>query len=142
MTVRDEIRVYAVKQVSSLLGRLVFEARRASRSRDPDAVHDLRVAIRRFAQALRVFRQFFPPEERRKIRRRLRRALRLAAAVRDRDIALEWLAGARAGARSPLRARLVEERARAERTLAEFLRQWNRRSFSSRWRARLNLSAE
>ena len=42
--------------IRSLLAQLAVELRGAARSPDdPDAVHDLRVAIRRLNQALRVF---------------------------------------------------------------------------------------
>jgi hypothetical protein len=63
----------------------------------------------------------------------------LASAVRDRDIALEFLAAARIPSDSGLVQALTRERARAERSLVAALERWSRRSFQEKWRSRLEL---
>src|SRR6185503_15069163 len=81
------IQTYAAGQGSKLLRRLAHRVHQAASAPDPDAVHDLRVAIRRFQQFLRVFRQFLPGVTAKKIRRRLRKIMKSAGKVRNRDIA-------------------------------------------------------
>jgi CHAD domain-containing protein len=130
---------YVREQTAGRLGRFAFELRRSARSGSADQIHDLRVSIRRFTQCLRVFGGFFPRKENRKIRRRLRRVMDLAAAVRNRDIAIELIrkAGLRAG--SAFEQRLSLDRKLAARRLATALKGLSRREFSSRWRSRLEL---
>jgi CHAD domain-containing protein len=130
---------YAKEQTATLLRRLAFQASRTAKMADVDAIHDLRVSIRRLAQCLRVFRQFFPREKTRKIRRELEAVMDLASKVRDRDIALQLLANAPPLSDSSLRQVLSEERTEAERSLVIALERWNRRSFHKRWRSRLGL---
>ena len=133
------IRDYANEQTSTLLRRLAFQASRTAKLADVDAIHDLRVAIRRLAQCLRVFRQFFPRAKTRKIQQRLEMVMDLASQVRDRDIALELLAGAPPLPDSTLAQVLSQERTEAERSLVTALQHWNRRSFHKRWRSRLGV---
>lgn len=133
------MRDYAAGQTSTLLRRLAFQANRTARQRDADAVHDLRVSIRRLAQCLRVFCQFFPRERGKKSRRRLATVMDLASAVRDRDIAMGLLGAARIPSGSALVQGLSEERAEAERSLVGTLERWSRRGFQKKWRSRLEL---
>jgi CHAD domain-containing protein len=139
MTKTPPIRRYAVEQTANLLGRLVFQIHHAARSRDPESIHDLRVAIRRFNQCLRVFGQFFPARDVKKIRRRLRTILDAAAEVRDRDITLELFAHAGVSGAAPLSRALADQRAERERELRDLLKRFETRDYSSRWRARLSL---
>jgi CHAD domain-containing protein len=133
------IRDHAAGQTSALLRRLAFQAHGTSRRSDPDSVHDLRVSIRRLAQCLRIFGQFFPRESRKKFQKRLSAVMDLASAVRDRDIALEFLAAARLPSDSALVQVLSQERTRAERALVDTLERWSRRGFQKKWRSRLEL---
>jgi len=112
---------------------------RGAKSLDADAVHDLRVTIRRFTQSLRVFASLLPQRQARKVRKRLRRLMTAAGQVRDRDIALGFLDKAGWPARSPIRARLARERKEQGQALAELLKRWNKRNFSVKWRSSLQL---
>ena len=141
MTNQSEIRAFALQQIEALLGRFVFELHRAAQSNDPEAVHDLRVSIRRLSQALRVFAAFFPAREVKKIRRRLRAILDAAAEVRDRDIALELCDRAGIPPDAPLRAAFETARREAEQAFKDLLKECERRGFSARWRSRLHLVA-
>ena len=133
------MRVFARQQTRTLLRRLTNQVNRASQPGDPEAIHDLRVAIRRFSRSLRVFSQFLPGGKSRRVRRQLRDVMDLAAAVRDRDIALELLLDARIPARSPLAASLRRERQAAEQKLIAAARRLGQRDFSRKWRVWLRL---
>ena len=139
MTKAPGIRQYAVEQVSNLLGRLVFQAHHATRSHNPEAIHDLRVSVRRFNQATRAFGQFLPAREVKKIRRRLREIMNAAARVRDRDIALELCAQASLPETAPLCQTVAGQRDRTEHELRDLLKRFEARAYSSRWRVRLRL---
>ena len=133
------IRDHAAGQASTQLRRLAFQVNRTARRSDPDSVHDLRVSIRRLAQCLRIFGQFFPLERGKKLQRKLSAVMDLASAVRDRDIAMELLAAAHIPCDSALVQGLSQERAGAERSLVDTLQRWSRRGFQKKWRSRLEL---
>lgn len=71
---------------------------------DPEPVHQLRVATRRAAAALRVFADLVPRKAERHLRRSLRKLRRAAGAARDSDVFLlklrRWTEG-RPGAERP-----------------------------------------
>lgn len=73
-------------RAAELLEALIREARAAARSPSADAVHDLRVAIRRFTAALAMRKM--PRAERKEIRSGLKQVMQSAGNVRDYDIAL------------------------------------------------------
>jgi CHAD domain-containing protein len=136
------MQAYATAETARLLDRLEQDFRRASGQSDPGAVHDVRVAIRRFTQALRVFAPLLPAKPVKKIRKRLGRALDAAAAVRDLDIALELLAEARLG-----QSHSLWEETRARRYAADlaFRAELDRVSVVGRlagWRTKLRLAPE
>jgi len=133
------MRAYALQQTRTLLRRLAYQVSQTVRSGNPDSVHDLRVAIRRFQQCLRAFRQYFPKNGVKRVRRRLRAIMTLAAKVRDRDIALELLKPAGLQARSPFVAALTGERRETEKELLSALRRASTNTFSRKWRSRLEL---
>jgi CHAD domain-containing protein len=133
------VRDYAAEQTSMLLRRLAFQASRTAKMADVEAVHDLRVSIRRLAQCLRLFSQFFPREKTKKIQQKLEAVMDLASEVRNRDIARQLLAGPLPLPNSSLARVLSHERSEAERSLVAALQRWNRRSFHKRWRSRLGL---
>ena|SRR5579864_4085789 len=130
------IHDFAIEQVNHLLSRLAFQVHRVAKQPGPDEIHDLRVSIRRFSQGLSVFDQFFPPWEVKKITKRLRRMMRLTSQIRDRDIALEFLASLKHTAH---RRRFERERATCRRELSEMVRRWMTRDFSAKWRTGLSL---
>lgn len=133
------LREFARLQTAILLRRLAFEINRTGKNVDDAAVHDLRVAIRRFSRALRVFAQFYPDGQAKKIRRRLSELIEAAGGVRDRDIALMLLAEARVPPNSALAVRVANQRRQAVGKLAEELRRFRTRNLSSKWRNQLEL---
>lgn len=136
MTAETPIRDYAIEQMNHLLTRLAFQVHRAAQRPGPDEIHDLRVSIRRFAQGLLLFDDFFPAWEVKKIKRRLKRMMRLTSEIRDRDIALEFLDGTR---ETVHRRRFERERAAYERQFSEMVLRWSSREFSAKWRNGLSL---
>lgn len=130
---------YARKQTATLLRRLAFQVSRAEGLGDADAVHDLRVAIRRFSRCLRVFSQFYPGRHWKKIRLHLRELMRAAGAVRDLDITLDLLGPAGSRSSSEIATHIREERRKAADRLSHELRLWKSRGYSKRWRTRLGL---
>jgi len=125
---------FASVQVNRLLGKLVFQVRRAAKHPDEEAIHDLRVSIRRLSQCLREFRQFFPRHETKKILRQLGKVMDLAAEMRNRDSAIELVGEPEGAAQPEFLANMRREREQAKRKLARTLAQWRRRDFSRKWR--------
>ena len=130
------IHDFAIEQVNHLLTRLAFQVHRVAKEPGPDEIHDLRVSIRRFSQALKVFESFFPAWEAKKVQKRLKRMMHLTSQIRDRDIALEFIAGIK---RTSHQQRFERERATCQRELSEMVRRWTARDFSAKWRTGLSL---
>jgi len=133
------MREYARRQTAALLQGLAAEIGRAAREQSADAIHDLRVAIRRLSRCLRSFAQFYPSRSWKKARAQLSELLHAAGAVRDRDIALELLAEAGISGRAAIAARLEAERLKARRELALEIQRWHDRDFTAKWRSQLEL---
>jgi CHAD domain-containing protein len=133
------LRRHAEQLAQNRLRRLAYAVGRAAKSGDAEAVHDLRVAIRRLAQCLKVFEQFFPRDKTRKIRRALKEMVDLASEVRDRDVALTLVAKAKIAPKSELPRRLADDRRAARQVLVTGLKQWIRNNLSRKWRSALEL---
>ncbi len=134
-----EMRRFAAEHAAALLRRLAFRMNRAARSGDPESLHDLRVTIRRFNEVLRIFQEFFPHRQARKIRKRLRDVMDLAAEIRNRDIALALLREGGVASRAPLLTTLAQERKQAKDRLIAHLRRRSLRDIVPQWRRRLDL---
>jgi CHAD domain-containing protein len=135
----ETIGEYARRQAATLLDRLAYQVSRAARRSDAETIHDLRVSIRRFTQCLRVFGQFLPGGKRKKIRKKLRGAMELAAEVRNCDITIELLSAAGVSAQSQTTRTLRQRRDAAQKLLTKTVKTWNQRNFSRRWRENLEL---
>lgn len=130
---------FAAEQVRTLLQRLAYQVGNTMKSRSPEAIQDLRTAVRRLAQALAVFKDCFPNRELKKIRRRLKHTMALTGAVRDCDIALQLLAESKAPGRAGLQQKLRARRREWERALQASLKLWVDRKSSSKWRHALDI---
>jgi CHAD domain-containing protein len=113
---------------------LAFQINQTVRSRNPEAVHDLRVAIRRFTQVLRLFKPCFHGKELRKIRRELKQMMDLAGEVRNCDIALKLMSKSRRRETTGLRPKLENVRREDAQALVGYLRHWADRKSSLKWR--------
>jgi CHAD domain-containing protein len=120
-----------------LLGRLAFQMNSTRKAADAGAVHDLRVSIRRFHQALAVFKSSFPGKDTRKIRRRMKKLMLLAGEVRNLDIALKLLSKSRTPEAAGLRSKLESQRKDSERVLTGALKRRMERKSSMKWRTAL-----
>jgi CHAD domain-containing protein len=136
VTSKTSIHDYAIEQMNRLLNTLAYQVHRAAKKPGPDEIHDLRVSVRRFSQGLQLFADFFPKWEVKKIRRMLKRLMRLTSAIRDRDVALDFLAE---NAHAVHRPRLEKERGAYQRQFSEMLRRWSAQDFSAKWRNGLSL---
>ena len=128
---------FAGDHAARLLERLARQVNSTLHCRDADSVHDLRVAIRRFAQVLAVFKASFPARVRKKIGRRLKEIMTFAGEVRDRDIAIELLSHSRSVDAAAMQVKLRAQRKEAEAVLLAVLRRWGAKRSLSKWRAEL-----
>lgn len=133
------MRDYVKLQTSILLRRLAYEVTHAAKKADADAVHDLRVSIRRLNRCLRVFSQFYPGNSWKKVRRRLGELMGAAGEVRDRDIAIRLLHEAGVPLDAPPVQALRVERDGAVKHLIAILHHWKQNSHSRKWREQLGL---
>jgi CHAD domain-containing protein len=135
-------RRFAREQADRLLGRLAYQIGRAIKSHNAEAVHDLRVSIRRFIQALRALKPCFRGKELRKIRRELKRIMAVAGEVRNHDIALKLLAKSKRPEGASLHPKIQSRRQEMERSLVTLLKNWLDRKSSLKWRGALGRAAE
>ena len=133
------MREFVRLETRSLLRRLKSPVTQAARTGDAEAIHDLRVAVRRLSRCLRVFAQFYPARSWKPMRRRLAGLMDACGSVRDRDIAIGLLEQAGVAATSPLVRRLGAERDATARELQGELRDFKRKGLARRWRQRLEL---
>ena len=140
---RSSITAFARTQSRARLKRFLAQMRGAAQHpEDAEAIHDLRVSIRRFTQPLRTFRAVFDPKPLKKLRRRLRKLMDACAAVRTCDVAVDVLKEAGvANGRPASIARLTAARADAEQALREDLKQLRKRK-ASQWELKMQLLAQ
>jgi CHAD domain-containing protein len=82
--------------LQAALAQARSNARGAIDSPDAEHLHQLRVGLRRYRSALRLFRDLLRNKPRRRLARWARKAMQPLGAVRDWDVCIEWLQGARA----------------------------------------------
>lgn len=128
-------------QTATLLRRLAYQVNQAAKSCDEEAVHDLRVSIRRLNRCLQVFSKFYPENSGKKIRRRLKTLMEAAGEVRDLDIAMQLVAEGGVDRKASLSYRMADARRQARRSLLREVRLWKGRGFSKKWRTTLGLNA-
>jgi CHAD domain-containing protein len=121
------------EQIRRLIERLAFQANRTAKSPHPDAVHDLRVAIRRCEQALVTFKAHVPRKSLKRIRKQLKSVLSCAGRLRDYDIAGKILAKSKQPGAAALHRRIRLQRKDAQKTLLIGLRRLSLRTRVSRW---------
>ena len=131
-----DVHGFAIEQLNRLLTALTDQVHRSAKQPGPEEIHDLRVSIRRFTQALQLFADFFPAGQVKKIRTMLKSLMRLTSAIRDRDITLEFLVEAGNTAHRP---RLEKERLTYQRQFSQMLRRWSAQDFPAKWRSGLSL---
>lgn len=128
---------FASRSLARLLERLAFQVGATAHSPSAANVHDLRVAIRRFEQALVAFRQALPGREVKRIRRKLKSLMSRAGDVRDCDVLQKLLLKCEGAGVAEWKERVAGERKANLPALAASLRRWSLRRTSSKWRAAL-----
>lgn len=128
---------FARGRVDELLARLQGQLVNVVSAADPDAIHDLRVSIRRLTQALRALRGVFAKKSVRPVRRDLKDMMDLAAEIRNRDIALQLMSDAGIAPDSPLAKSFAIQRSANQRRLVNLARRWHRKKLIDDWKALL-----
>jgi triphosphatase len=125
---------FATEQAEQRLKTLLANLHNAAEHPgEAGGIHDLRVSIRRFTRALRLFRDLWDPRHYRKMRRQLRKLMDLCGAARNCDVAMEILESAAVPASSDLKTYLRKRRSHAERNLAEQLARSKSRATMRPW---------
>jgi CHAD domain-containing protein len=99
-----------------------------------DAVHDMRVSIRRFQQGLRVFGQYLPNKPVRRVRKQIKRIMDCAGDLRNHDIAIGLVK--RAGRDIP---ELAQQRVAAQEALSAVLVEVVTPGLADEWSAALRV---
>jgi CHAD domain-containing protein len=139
MAVVTPTTTFARRQANRLFTDLRSKLLRTAKSAGPTAVHDLRVAIRRFRQVLAVFKAVFPAHQREKIHRKLKRVMGPAGKVRNCDIARILIRKLDPKSAPQFRDEIQRERKTAEVELAQSLRPLTDRELPAKWRTGLEL---
>jgi len=129
---------FAVQQATKLLDDLSKEMGKAAKHPDPDAIHDVRVAIRRLRQCLDVFSAAFPGPAAQKIDRRLAKVLNAAGELRNLDIAIELLKESRLPRTAGLSRRIRTDRTKGAKEFTRILAKLDDGGVPKEWRARLS----
>ena len=129
---------YARASMAHLLHRFASEVDHATAHLDADAVHDLRVSIRRLAQGLTVFEDELPTRRARRVRKQVSALRRLAGEGRDLDIAIAETTRRRWNA--PLRAGLAAARAAAATRLQQEVSRFAKKEPWTKWSSKLGLA--
>jgi CHAD domain-containing protein len=137
LAAHNDARKFAFALTREFLGRLVSQIQRTLRSPGVDEVHDLRVAIRRLDQVLRVFKPQFRGKEAKRVHRELKKHLSLAGDVRDLDIATGLLAKSKLSEAAGLRSKFDGRRNESAQALNARLRDWTKRRTAAKWRRKL-----
>lgn len=141
------MREFAEAQVNARLERVVAEIERMRTEMTEDAVHDLRVSIRRLAQALRLFGELLGRKAAKALRLQVRPLLKCAGEVRNRDIAMRIVRQSRTPAARDFVKTLKVERTALMKELhalletfhgVELRRQWARKKGGEQWDASLS----
>ena len=128
----ENMRSVAGAKISKALDDVTVAVYTTARTTDADAVHKLRVSIRRFSQAVRVFQQYVPQKPSARIGNRLKKVMKAAGEVRDRDILIGMLDGSGVSTTE-----LTAEREVTGKKLAEISRTIQDAGMPRRWRRRL-----
>ncbi|HVY91143.1 MAG TPA: CHAD domain-containing protein [Bryobacteraceae bacterium] len=135
----ESIVRFCAEQSTGFLRSLMLETGHAMRSGGIEAVHDLRVSIRRFRQVLKVFKPWIPREESRLLRSEMKDIMAHAGDVRDRDIAIALLRKIHAPGNRRIAAEIHEKRVAPAHALQACLRDFRRRGSPAAWRRALKL---
>jgi CHAD domain-containing protein len=134
---------FARAQTRSRLKSVSAAVRRAIKHpKEPETAHDLRVAIRRLVQCLRMFEGLFTVHSVEKVRKPMRKLMTLAGAKRDYDIGLQVLEQAGLRPQSSIVVKFREKRDDEFRALRRYLGRKKIRRDADRWPRQLHTADE
>ncbi|HEX6545230.1 MAG TPA: CHAD domain-containing protein, partial [Bryobacteraceae bacterium] len=133
------MKPFACDRLRNLLGRVDSEWQKCAVKSDADGVHDFRVTLRRFGEALRMFKELMPKAGCKQVKAERKQVMRFAGAVRDVDIARESFLYSDLTIPRDLEVFLANERALAEAALRAALAVGLEGSFQKRWDEALRL---
>jgi CHAD domain-containing protein len=136
MTPCTTMQEYGVQKTGQLLDVLVVALCEGAESLDEDAVHKVRVAIRRFQQSIRIFKQYLRSGGVKRLKVQLGSVMDLAGELRNRDIAIALVGKARGDT-----ADLETQRTECHRQLQQFLKGLATPYLAEFWRQELGLEA-
>ncbi len=90
-TTAEPMREYALAKVTTLFDAFAKNLHKAADTADEDAVHKMRVSIRRLQQAIRLFAQYLDTDGVETVKADLRSIMQAAGELRNRDIAIALL---------------------------------------------------
>jgi CHAD domain-containing protein len=128
------MELFAVSKLDELVNTAVFALHDALRLHDRDAVHRMRVSIRRLQAALRVFDQYLKSSGVKHVRDQLKEAMTAAGDLRNHDIALQLIE--KSGKDIPA---MRAARAASKKVFRATLRQILKKDLGFRWRSALGL---
>jgi CHAD domain-containing protein len=131
---------FARLETEARMAKFFAELERAAAHPDEDAVHDLRVSIRRFSQALRIYAPMLPGKAVKRIRARMKVVMDAAAIVRDLDVGMESLAALGVEPDDPLITRMKEDRRRSEWAMLGKVYLLRAEDLEGDWRERLGFN--
>lgn len=129
-----DFRSFGIAATAELLDSAAEAVLLALESPDAEAVHKLRVSIRRFQQGLRLFAQFLRKKGVKAVRRELKSILQPAGELRNCDIAIDLLRRTEADT-----AELVRNRQQARTALLQILLKVGEARPGPHWRKLLAL---
>ena len=125
---------YVRQQTDLKIDRVLAELDRTREQPSEEAIHDLRVSIRRLSQALRLFGELLGEKRARKLRNRLRPVLKAAGEARNRDVALLILAEAKVADTGDVVAAIEAEREKYVQTLVTLVRSLEGIELHTEWK--------
>ena len=128
------MELFAIRKFEELIDTVVFSLHDALRLHEADAVHRMRVSIRRLQQALRVFEMYLDSSGVKRVRQQLKKAMTAAGNLRNHDIAIELIEKSGKDIPEMRTARLA-----AKNAFRATLRQITKRDLGVKWRAILGL---
>jgi CHAD domain-containing protein len=128
------MELFAIRKFEELIDTAVFALHDAQRLHETEAVHRLRVSIRRLQQALRIFRQYLKSSGVKRVRAELKKVMTVAGDLRNHDIALDLIK--KSGKDYP---EIHAARTASKKALRATLRQMTKKDLGVKWRAALGL---
>lgn len=129
------MREFGISETHTLLESAAKGIRKAADNPDEEAVHKMRVGIRRFQQSVRLFGQFFRPKGLRQVKSDLKSVMTPAGELRNCDIAIRLV-----GPKSSASRVLATRRQEAQNALTTVLHELGSEDLVARWKGELERS--